>query len=460
VVVSVPVRSRRVLALAIGGLLLLGAGARGEPVEVPADVADGEDVTYEENDSLVTGEVELGVGVAGTASRKPQHRRRVRFDEPDFSGSLREGQGDPLSGGEVVGRSASDRFVLGKLSPRWGRGLLLGSPGDPWQRATQTLRGGRRGRAGEGLLLSRGESRRMELIAGRFARRDLAGLRLGHRAVGIGVLAGRGHELQSSLAVKQGEGEVEAALDRGGAWRAEGLLERSLGSWSAAGGVRAGSAAFRSLSEPARHAPARALTMTLGGPTLAGEVSGLASAWRFGAGQSGSRVAIECRRPLGENGRMVVGFEEQQGVRNDAASATGALRQGGWLEWSGGTAPLVLGVRHETWSASAWLEDVVRSVTSTRIDARAPLGIQLTLAHSVYRTRRGESLYLAEAESDRLVLRALSGEGQRSRLEVLVPAGHRGCVRGTLLVTSASGAQRAPQWSIEWIRRSRQERTP
>jgi len=165
VVVSVPVRSRRVLALAIGWLLLLGAGARGEPVEVPADVADGEDVTYEENDSLVTGEVELGVGVAGTASRKPQHRRRVRFDEPDFSGSLREGQGDPLSGGEVVGRSASDRFVLGKLSPRWGRGLLLGSPGDPWQRATQTLRGGRRGRAGEGLLLSRGESRRMRVSA-------------------------------------------------------------------------------------------------------------------------------------------------------------------------------------------------------------------------------------------------------------------------------------------------------
>jgi hypothetical protein len=53
-----------------------------------------------------------------------------------------------------------------------------------------------------------------------------------------------------------------------------------------------------------------------------------------------------------------------------------------------------------TWSASAWLEDVVRSVTSARIDARAPLGIEVTLAHAIYRTRRGESLYLAESESE------------------------------------------------------------
>jgi len=448
----------RVWQVATVLLGLLASIARAEPVEPPAGAPEGEDVTYEANDSLAAGEVELGLGIEGSASRKPQHRRRVRFDEPDFAGALREGRGDPLSGGEVVGRTANDRFVLGKLSPRWGRGVLLGAPGEPWQRAAQTLDGGRRGRAGEGLLVSRGSRRRLELVAGRFARRDLAGLRAGMGGVSWGVLAGRGKDLQSSVAVRRDAGEVEAALDRGGAWRAEGLLERPLGAWSATGGVRAGTAPFRSLAEPTRQGPARALTLALVGPTHAGEVSALASTWRFHADRSGARVAIECRRPLGENGRIVFGFEEQHGVRKDALSANGALRQGGWLEWSGGDAPLTLGVRHETWSASAWLEDVVRSVTSARIDARAPLGIEVTLAHAIYRTRRGESLYLAESESDRLVLRALSGEGQRSKLELLVPAGRRGRVRGTVLVSSASGVARAPQWTIEWIRRSRPER--
>ncbi|HET9328187.1 MAG TPA: hypothetical protein VFQ05_15580 [Candidatus Eisenbacteria bacterium] len=453
----VSVRGRRELPL-IALLALLASAARAEPVDAPAGVAEGEDVTYEENDSLAVGEVELGLAVAGSSAKKPQHRRRVRFDEPDFSGALREGSGDPLSGGEVTGRSASDRFVLGKLSPRWGRGLLLGSPGEPWQRATHTMQGGRRGRAGEGLLLSRGHERRVELVAGRFARRDLAGLRVGHRAVGVGVLVGRGRELQSSLAVRRGAGEIEAALDRGGSWRAEGLLERPLGVWSAAGTVRAGAAGFRSLAEPARQTPTRAVAMTLTGPAWGSEMAALAGVWRFRAGQSGSRVALECRRSMGD-GRLVLGFEEQQGVRKDAVSAAGAMRQGGWIEWSGG-APLALGVRHETWSARALLQDVVRSVTSTRVDARAPLGIEVTLAHSIFRTRRGESLYLAEAESDRLVLRALSGEGQRSKLEVLVPAGRRGRVLGTLLVHTASGVQKPPQWSIEWIRRSRADRTP
>lgn len=444
----------RALAL----LACLATSASGEPVEPPSDVAEGADVTYEQNDSLATGEVELGLGLEGSSVRKPQHRRRVRFDEPDFAGALREGSGDPLSGGEIVGRSASDRFVLGKLSPRWGRGLLLGTPGEPWQRAAHTPNGGRRGRTGEGLWVRRGERRHVELVAGRFAHRDLAGVRVGAGAVGVGVLAGRGRDLQSSLAVRRGAGELEAALDRGGCWRAEGLLERSLGAWSATGSVRAGTSAFRSLAEPSRRGPPRALTMMLSGPTRAGEASALASTWRYHAGQSGSRMAIECRRALGENGRLVLGFEEQQGARNEAAATTGALRQGGWIEWSGGAAPLTLGVRHETWSAAAWLEDVVRSVTSARVDARGPLGIEVTLAHAVYRTRRGESLYLAESESDRLVLRALSGEGQRSKLELLVPAGRRGRVRGTLLLTSTSGVPRPPQWSIEWIRRSRSER--
>jgi hypothetical protein len=98
-------------------------------------------------------------------------------------------------------------------------------------------------------------------------------------------------------------------------------------------------------------------------------------------------------------------------------------------------------------------------VTSARLDARARLGIEATLAHSLYRTRGGESLYLAETESDRLVLRALSGEGRRTRLEVRAPAGRRGQVRATLLLTEKSGAPQPPRWTLEWVRRSRPERS-
>src|SRR6185369_4458316 len=192
----------------------IAAAARAEPIEVPTDVPEGEDVVYEANDSLASGEVELGLGLEGSAASKPSHRRRVRFDEPDFSGAVREGRGDPLAGGAIEGRAPRAGFTAGKLSPRWGRGLLLGSPGEPWQRAAAERDGGRRGRAGEGVRLSQGGERGVELIAGRFARRDLAGLRARRGLLGAGLLAGRGREVQSSFAVRPAAGEVEAVLDR------------------------------------------------------------------------------------------------------------------------------------------------------------------------------------------------------------------------------------------------------
>ena len=441
-------------ALLLAALALPAGIAKSEPVEAPTYTPEGDDVAYEANDSLASGEVELGLGLEGSASSKPVHRRRVRFDEPDFSGAMREGPGDPLAGGAVEGRGARSGFVAGKLSPRWGRGLLLGSPGEPWQRAATARDGGRRGRAGEGVMLSRGAEQRFELLAGRFARRDLAGARARHGAFGVGMLVGRGRDLQSSLVLRPGAGEVEAAIDRGGSWRAEGLLERSLAGWTTIGCVRAGSAAFRSLAEPTRTGPARSLTLTTSGPTRAGEARALLAVWRFRAGQAGARVGLECRRPLAAGGRLVWGLEEQHGARKESSASPAALRQGGWLEWSSGAEPFSLAVRHEGWGARAVLRDVVRTVTSARIEARAPLGVKLALSHAVFRTRRGESLYLAESESDRLVLRALSGEGQRSKLEVLVPAG-RGRVRATLLVTAAGNRPSAPKWTMEWIRRSR-----
>jgi len=435
---------------------VIAAAARAEPIEVPTDVPEGEDVVYEANDSLASGEVELGLGLEGSAASKPSHRRRVRFDEPDFSGAVREGRGDPLAGGAIEGRAPRAGFTAGKLSPRWGRGLLLGSPGEPWQRAAAERDGGRRGRAGEGVRLSQGGERGVELIAGRFARRDLAGLRARRGLLGAGLLAGRGREVQSSFAVRPAAGEVEAVLDRAGNWRAEGLLEHPLGDWSATGCVRAGTEAFRSLAEPTRSGPARALTIAAAGPARLGEARALAAVWRYRAGRAGARIALECRHPLPDGSRLEWGLEEQHGARSAAGGGSVSLRQGGWAEWSGGADPLTLTVRHETWGARAMLRDVVRAVSSARLEARGPFGARVALTNAVFRTRRGESLYLGEAESDRVVLRALSGEGRRSRLELLVPAG-RGRVRATLLVTTLGGVQSEPRWTMEWIRRSRPE---
>jgi hypothetical protein len=438
--------------------LVLARPAAAEPVEPPSDALEGADVALEAGDSLAAGEVELGLGLEGAATERPQRRKRVRFEEPDFAGTVREGAGDPLAGGAVEARAARSTFVTGKLSPRWGRGLLLGSPGEPWQRAA--VESGRRdrgsSRAGEGLMIGRGEERRIELLAGRFSRRDLAGARARRGPLGIGLLGGRRRAFQSSLAVGAGADAFEAVIDGGGRWRAEGLLERPYGAWTAIACVRGGSSAFRSLAEPARSGPARALTVAASGPTSLAETRVLAGVWRYRAGVGGSRVAIECRRRLAEGGgRLLWGFEEQHGARKDAPAHSEDFRQGAWAEWAGGGDPVAITLRHESWGARAPLRDLVRTVTSARFEVGGPGGSRMALNHTAYRTRRGESLYLAEAESDRLVLRALAGEGHRSRLELVVPAG-RGRLRATLLLTALATRPAAPRWTLEWIRRSRQ----
>jgi hypothetical protein len=304
------------------------------------------------------------------------------------------------------------------------------------------------------VLIGRGAERRVELMAGRFARRDLASARVRRGPLGVGLLAGQGRALQSSLALGAEADQIEGALDRGGAWRAEGLVERAVGRWTAVACVRGGSAAFRSLAEPARAGPSRALTVATWGETPAGETRVLAGVWRYRAGVAGARVAIECRRRLAGGGRLVWGLEEQHGARRDAPGLEGEFRQGGWAEWSGGGEPIEVTLRHESWGARAPLREVVRAVTTARFEVRGPAGLVAALTHSAFRTRRGESLYLAEAESDRLVLRVLAGDGHRSRLELVVPVG-RDRVRATGLVT-VTGARRAePRWSLEWIRRSK-----
>jgi hypothetical protein len=127
------------------------------------------------------------------------------------------------------------------------------------------------------------------------------------------------------------------------------------------------------------------------------------------------------------------------------------------MEWSVEAAPLRLTIRQEGWGAHGGLREPVRAATTARLEARGPREVRVSLTHSVFRARSGESLYLAEAQSDRMVLRSLSGEGDRSRLEITVPAG-RGRLRADLLLGATRGVRSAPRWKIEWVRRSRRAR--
>src|SRR6516165_2438361 len=90
-----------------------------------------------------------------------------------------------------------------------------------------------------------------------------------------------------------------------------------------------------------------------------------------------------------------------------------------------------------------------------------PCGGRLALTHAVWRVRSGESLYLPEAWSDRLVLRASSGAGSRTRCELRLPLATGTIHLGLSLATgggapgAAGSASRRPTWSVEWSRRTR-----
>jgi hypothetical protein len=115
-----------------------------------------------------------------------------------------------------------------------------------------------------------------------------------------------------------------------------------------------------------------------------------------------------------------------------------------------------LTLRHELWGARAFAREAVRRAVVARAEFAAAHGSRIGVTHSVWLVRRGENLYLPEAEADRLVLRASSGAGSRTRAELRVPFA-AGEIR--LGLTLATGGTRAggtrPAWTLEWSRRSR-----
>jgi hypothetical protein len=129
-----------------------------------------------------------------------------------------------------------------------------------------------------------------------------------------------------------------------------------------------------------------------------------------------------------------------------------------WGEWRASRGPIEIGWRHERWGARPWAREVTRVVSGARIAVTTDAGISARVSHTNFRLRRGEHAYLAEREPDRLVLRALSGTGERVRLELAVPFGG-GRIRATADRTLRDDRTPLTSWTVDWTRRAKARRS-
>ena len=441
------------------------------PGEPPADAPEGEDYEAEIADSIEVGTAETGFGATGRAGGKPHARRRVRFSDGGFAGEAREGADDPLAGGMLESRGARGRWTAGRLRPRWACGLALGGPAEPWRLPARATTGTTSSAAGSGVRWQAGSiggplprgarPAGFEALAAHFAGGDVAGARARLAGMSLGTLVSnaegtagrpRATRTQASLGLERSDLMAELAMDRSGRWSAEAELERAFGGARLTARARGGLEGFRPIAELKRTSPAQALAVRLerlgpgGGARLAGAM------WRFRPGQTGSRASLEFAGRLAHHGHLGAGFEEQHGVRRASDTHPERFRQGVWGEWRGGSAGLTLVLREEWWGERAWVRDAVRSVSAAGVEITGPARSMLRISHCAYRVRRGESLYLPEAESDRLVLRALSGMGERTRIETQLPLAG-GVGRAAVAWTAAAIPPRA-QWTLDWSRRA------
>jgi hypothetical protein len=436
---------------------LAEARASSAPAEPPPEAGEG-DYVAELADSLDPGWVETTIATRGRAGSAPRSDERLRFSGGGAAGSLRGGD-DPLSGSRIEVPLAHGALHVGRLAPRWGRGLVLGSPAQPWAIEAEDRGEGSalRGHTGDGAVLALGSGGAVELLAGRFAKRPLAGARVRAGPASLGAV-GDGADVQTSAAVSGGGGAAELVMSRAGRWRAE-LLARGGGRFAPALRVRAGLAGFRSLAEPRRAGPARALAFSASRAISRTRASVQGALWAFASGASGARGCLELQQRLVHHDVVDLGLEEQHGTRRDPAlaaspPAAAGMRQGGWCEWRGRRAGRALALRHELWGARAFARRASRRAMAARAESPLPWGARLTLSHVVW-SAHGEPLYLVEVDPDRLTLRASSGEGERTRVELAAPFGG-GRARAGAEWTWSATRKAAPGWSIQWTRRARQ----
>ena len=439
----------RTIALA---LLLAGASAAGaQSPEPPPEAAEG-DYTYELADTLAEGDLETRWSANGSSGSAPRRAQSVRFRASGSQGRVRDGD-DALAGGVLDTDAAGGRLRVGRLAPRWGRGLVLGAAAEPWKRDADDRgdRGPYRGRAGEGLSFAHAHG--IEGVAGRFSKRRLAGALARRGPWGAGVLVAD-RMRQGSLGLEADAWAGELAGDARGRWRGELLARGRSGALSLSLRARGGSAAFRSVAEPLRSGPARAEAALAEWDLGAHRLRLHTSWWRFAAGAAGRRGALELDGRMGEHGSFVVGVEEQHGARREGESRPPGLRQGLWGAWRARSGPLELALRHELWGARPFAREAVRRSLAAKVETRPVAGVSWFVSHALWRVRSGERLHLPEADGDRLTLRSLTGEGERTRVELRAPV-LGGRLRLGLTTTLSATRTIRPQWRAEWSRRNR-----
>jgi len=446
-------------ARAIALLVVLGSLAKAQPPEPPPEAGDG-DYTLEAADSLADEELEVAVGAASRGGADFRRSQRVSFRGGGTRGTLRDGD-DALNGGRVEAPFACGSLAAGRLAPRWGRGLVLGGASEPWVFTAEDRGAGAayRGRSGSGLAY---ESARVTLVGGRFGRRRIAGARAIAGDAALGVLAGDG-PAQASAALEQAGRALELAFDARGRWRAEAALADDTGPTRIALRARGGLFAFRPLAEPARAGPPRALAATASREWSAASVHALGALWSWRAGGPaaasgpGARASLAIDVRVGPRAAVALGAEEQHGARREPSPRVRAAgtRQGWWCEWRGGSPAARLSLRHELWGSRAFARDAVRRAVVARADWAVPFGGRFVLTQAAWRVRSGESLYLPEIGPDRLVLRASSGTGTRTRAELRLPLA-AGSLRfgATLAAGGTRAGTKPPAWNVEWSRRS------
>jgi hypothetical protein len=448
--------------------LLVSAALAFQPAVPPAALADadpppevepGADYVAEPRDSVGEGELEVAWRALGANDRREVSRQEsVRFRAEGLEGDLRDGA-DPLGTGELTGAGRAGEWRVGRLAPRWAGGLLLGTAPEPWSKAAPDRGGGSalRGRAGDGVRW-RGQAGPlgMEALAGRFDRRDLGAGRISHGTAGreraIHWLHGAGRPQMGAGLVHDGV-MLEWAGDTRGRWRAEVSWRGLAGPWRLQPALRLGKADFRSVAEPRRAGPARLVSLAAarqrGGWRL--EVS--SAQWQWQRGRDGSRVAVEVGGPLAPGSPLALGWEERHGPQRER-SASGPRRQSWWGELQGGSEDLRVTVRHERAGGGAWGAQLTRTVTTMRAEGRASAGVGWSVAHAVHDARAGDLLYVRETEPGRLVLRALSGRGQRTVARLSAPAG-RGRVEVQAALGETVGRPARLAWQVRWVRRAR-----
>jgi len=444
--------TRRVLVVLAAAL---ATRALADPTEPPLGADPNADYVAEPSDSAQAGSVEYAYALSGTNGSSLSRRQSFAFEGDSVELAVREGDDEPYGGGGLQARGGTREFRAGRVAPRWGLGLVLGTPREPWSGLDEGARAPwePRARSGDGALC-RWRTSGVEAMCAQFGHRTLAGVGMRRGIARVGLVGGPQVAPRASLGTEADDGSAEFALDPTGAWRSEAVVRHGneLAPWLLR--VRAGHRVWRPLADPKRIEPARLLSVTHPWRVACLDSRLSLAAWGWARDTAGARAALETEWPLGDGGRVRAGFEEQHGTwRLRTAARHRGLRQGVWLEWRGGPPTLALVVRHEVWGESPFARDLVRSALGAGAEARLPRGASLTVSHTVYRARSGETLYLAERDADRWVLRALSGAGQRSRLTLRVPFSG-GEAQSELVLQPVRGVPR-PRWSLRWSRRVR-----